>query len=132
MAAAAALLMVGIACSSPRSSIDREFPESSAIRVEVQDDSVLVDGKPATFDELGPVIDAAARARTGSDRKAALVLARFQPKPNENILVFERRKRDRMEAVQSALVAAGVRDLHIGPVAKDEKRPPAESRPESR
>jgi hypothetical protein len=121
-AAAALLVIVGIACSSQKTSIGGDFPESTAIRVEIDDDVVQVDGAPATRETLGDAVQAAHKAKGGSGPIAVLLTARFKAKTNETILAFEQRKTETMEDVQNILTAAGVRRLHVGPVAKDGNR----------
>jgi hypothetical protein len=123
MAAAAAILILGMGCASPKPGLGGEFPEGSAIRVEIDNDVLLVDGSPVARDGLAASIDAAFKSKGIQGRRAALLTARFKVNPNETILSFERRKQETMEEVQSALIAAGVRDLHIGPVARDGDRP---------
>jgi len=131
-AAAAAILILGIGCASPKPGLGGDFPEGSAIRVEIDNDVLLVDGSPVPLDGLTASIDAAFKAKGITGRRAAILTARFKVNPNETILAFERRKQETMEEVRSMIIAAGVRDLHNGPVARDGDRPKEPKEPKEK
>lgn len=112
---AAALL----ACGSTHP-IDRPFDDKRAVKVEVTDDAILVDGNPASLDDLSRAAAEAWNARGVGERAAVLILIRYAAKPGENPLAYEQRKQARTQGVLDALTAAGFKDIHLGPLAKNE------------
>jgi hypothetical protein len=121
-AIAAALTLAAGACASSRRS-DLDFDEARAVKIEVRDDVLLVDGTPSPLDRLPAVLDEAYKALGVTGRRNALVLISYTAKPNENLIEFERRKQSRTQEVLDALSDAGVRNIHLGPVQPEGGRP---------
>ncbi|MBL8694945.1 MAG: hypothetical protein JNJ88_12700 [Planctomycetes bacterium] len=117
--AAAAL---GIALTSCASSgrLNREFTESEAVRVEVRDSELLVDGRAVSLDELG-LAARAAHDQHGGSVFTALLMVRMERRDEEPQGEFERRRDARKNEVLEALIAAGVRSVQLGPPAPPPK-----------
>jgi len=117
--AAAALGMALASCASS-GRLNREFTESEAVRIEVRDAEVLVDGRAVALEELGPAARAAHEQHGGSVF-TALLMVRMERRGEEPQGEFERRRDARKNDVIEALIAAGVRSVQLGPPAPPPK-----------
>lgn len=107
-------------CSSPHP-IEREVRFEDAMKIEFLEDSIEVDGEPASAQQLRERIQFAHEKHGGGDRIAAVVIVRILQRAGEGRESYEKRCLRRADQVIEELRVAGVRDIRVGPLNSQRK-----------